>query len=193
MRIICIHRRFFNTAGRFFKDTRLAAIFLAMIILLFNGCGENTTEQLKMPFTSKTKKVTEESPQQSSKVDTQDLDGDDTYVYHKEGRRDPFKSLLLGIKEKRTAGLTPLQQRSLGELRVIGIVWGPKTYMAMIETPDGKGYVVKKGTLVGPEGGVVKQVTEDSVIIEEMHTDFYGKKVAKTTVLRLRGKEEGAG
>lgn len=193
MRIFCIYLRFFQIAGRFFKDIRLAVIFWVMIFLLFNGCGENATEQLKKPFTSKTKQVSKETPQQTLTVEAKGLNGEDTYIYHKEGRRDPFKSLLLGIKEKKTAGLTPLQQRSLGELRVIGIVWGPKSYMAMIETPDGKGYVVKEGTFVGPEGGVVKKVTEDSIIIEEMHTDFYGKKVAKTTVLRLRGKEEGGG
>jgi len=63
----------------------------------------------------------------------------------------------------------------------------------MIETPDGKGYLVKEGALVGPDGGFIQKITENSILIEEGYTDYYGKKRSKKTVLRLHAKEEGGG
>ena len=116
--------------------------------------------------------------------------GKSDYNYKPAGRRDPFMSLILGLKEKKVAGLTPLQLRSLGELKVIGIVWEGRSYVAMIEAPDGKGYMVREGVLVGPEGGVVRKISAEAVNIEEVFTDFNGRKKTKMTVLGLRSKEE---
>jgi type IV pilus assembly protein PilP len=72
-------------------------------------------------------------------------------------------------------------------------MWEAQGFTAMIATPDGKGFLIKKGTLVGPEGGFVQKITEDSIIVEEVYTDYYGKKKSKNTVLRLHAKEEGGG
>lgn len=165
------------------------------MLLTLNGCSrqaENPPVQQPKPesINISMQAVKPEIPAQSG---TETEHKEVIYSYRSQGRRDPFKSLLYSIKEKKTAGLTPLQQRSLGELRIIGIVWGIKGYIAMIETPDGKGFVVKEGTLIGTEGGVVKKITEDSVIIEEGYTDYYGKKISKKTVLGLHGREESGG
>lgn len=174
----------------------LGVIVLLIIMLALNGCSEQAG-----------KPPVQQPKPQTGNVSTQPLpvqpenpllvpagtDTKEAYSYRTRGRRDPFKSLLYGIKEKKSAGLTPLQQRSLSELRVIGIVRGPQGYIAMIETPDGKGFVIKEGTPIGPEGGVVKKITNDSVIIEESYVDYYGKNVSKKTVLGLRSREESGG
>ena len=83
-----------------------------------------------------------------------------------------------------------MQFRSLGKLKSIGIMWEGKSCFSMIETPDSKGYLVREGVLVGPDGGVVRKITAESVIIEEVFTDFHGRKKTKKTVLGLRPKEE---
>ncbi|MBI5192555.1 MAG: pilus assembly protein PilP [Nitrospirae bacterium] len=174
----------------------MGVIVILILLLTLNGCSEQAG-----------KPPVQQPKQRSGNVSNQPLpaqpenpllspagtDTKEAYSYHNRGRRDPFKSLLYGIKEKKKAGLTPLQQRSLSELRVIGIVWGQQGYIAMIETPDGKGFVIKEGTLVGPDNGVVKKITGDSVIIEESYTDYYGKNVSKKTVLGLRSREESGG
>lgn len=168
------------------------AILLVFTLFIISGCEEQIPQPLKPLIKPQQGKEAKQPAATTVSVEKMEEAGD-TYSYRIEGRRDPFKSLLLGLKEKKTAGITPLQQRSLVELRVIGIVWGAQGYMAMIETPDGKGYLIKEGTLIGPDGGSVKKITEDSVIIEEVYTDYYGRKRSKQTVLRLHIKEEGGG
>lgn len=182
--------------GSFKSVVNLSAILLVFIPFLIGGCSNETLQSPILPSKTPNREVSSKQPSNvpvSISPENEMDERDSTYNYRTEGRRDPFKSLLLGIKEKKTAGLTPLQQRSLGELRVIGIIWGAQDYMAMIETPDGKGFLIREGTLIGPEGGVVNKITEDSIIIEEIYTDYYGRKRPKKTVLRLHAKEEGGG
>jgi len=178
-----------------FDEIRLTAIPL-IILLTISGCGEQATQPLKSLVKPKTNKTINKQPTadvSSISIGGTSQETETAYTYRVEGRRDPFKSLLLGLKEKKSSGLTPLQQRSLSELKVIGIMWKDQGHTAMIETPDGKGYLVKEGALVGPDGGFIQEITEDSILIEEGYTDYYGKKRSKKTVLRLHAKEEGGG
>ena len=179
-----------------FDEVKLTAILLIIAILTVSGCGEQTTQPLKSTVKPKTNKtITKQSTADVSSISIGMIsqETETTYTYIVEGRRDPFKSLLLGLKEKKSSGLTPLQQRSLSELKVIGIMWEDHGHTAMIETPDGKGYLVKEGALIGPDGGFIQKITEDSILIEEGYTDYYGRKRSKKTVLRLHAKEEGGG
>jgi len=183
--------------GSFKCMVNVLEMFIVFISLFTLGCGNETLQSpMHSSKGSNNEKLSQKSSNNVDVVKTpEDGSGkrDDTYRYRADGRRDPFKSLLIDMKGKKPALLTPLQQWSLGELRVIGIVWGTQDYMAMIETPDGKGFLIKEGTLVGPEGGIVKKITEDSVVVEEIYTDYYGRKRPKKTVLRLHAKEEGGG
>ena len=179
-----------------FDEVKLTAILFIIAVLTVSGCGEQTTQPLKSLVKPKTSKTVNEQP--AADVSSISIEGtsqemETVYTYMVEGRRDPFKSLLLGLKEKKSSGLTPLQQRSLSELKVIGIMWEDHGHTAMIETPDGKGYWVKEGALVGPDGGFIQKITEDSIVIEEGYTDYYGKKRSKKTMWRLHAKEEGSG
>ena len=49
--------------------------------------------------------------------------------------------------------LPPLQRVSLTDMNLIAIIWGAYGYTAMVQTPDGNGYTVRKGTRVGPNAG----------------------------------------
>ena len=170
----------------------MKAFILLAILILFSGCSEQPENPVQQtPVSKASAEVKQQSPESASVAGTGVAeDGRSGYNYIPGGRRDPFRSLILGLKEKKVAGLTPLQLRSLGELKVIGIMWEGKSYVAMIETPDSKGYLVREGVLVGPDGGVVRKITAESVIIEEVFTDFHGRKKTKKTVLGLRPKEE---
>jgi type IV pilus assembly protein PilP len=85
--------------------------------------------------------------------------------------------------------LPPLQRVGLTELSLIGIIWGGFGYSAMVQTPDGKGYTVKRGTRVGPNNGVVSAITENALIVQEQYSDVYGKKQVREYVKHLHPKE----
>lgn len=112
------------------------------------------------------------------------------YSYNPSGRRDPFAIVLRDPKMgEENQSLPPLQQLSLTELNLIGIVWGGFGYSAMVQAPDGKGYTVRQGTRVGPNGGAVSSITENAIVVQERFTDVYGNKQVREYVKLLHAKE----
>ena len=110
--------------------------------------------------------------------------------YDPSGRRDPFAPIIQELQPGKTdSTLPPLQRVTLTELNLIAIVWGAYGYTAMVQTPDGYGYTVRRGTRVGQNNGVVSAVTERGIIVQERFTDVYGKKQEREHVKLLHPKE----
>ena len=110
-------------------------------------------------------------------------------------KRDPFYSPLwkLRIEEellrerhKNTSKkrATGLQLYDLGQLNLVGIVVTPVGNKALIETPDNKAFFLIDGDLIGKNDGVVEQITEQEVIINEIITDYIGNK--RENIIRLK-------
>lgn len=112
------------------------------------------------------------------------------HSYDPSGRRDPFapvlQQLTLGVVDPL---LPPLQRVGLTEMNLIAVVWGAYGYAAMIQTPDGSGYTVRRGTRIGPNNGVVSAVTEKGIVVQERFTDVYGSKQEREYVKLLHQKE----
>jgi type IV pilus assembly protein PilP len=114
------------------------------------------------------------------------------YSYNPKGRRDPFMPLIVREEKKaQRADRPPLERYNLTEFKLTGIVWGGFGYNAMFEGPDGKGYFVREGTYIGQNGGVIKKITRDSIVIEEKFKTFTGAKQRKEIIIQLRKKQEG--
>jgi hypothetical protein len=73
-------------------------------------------------------------------------------AYEPKGRRDPFTPIFLG---KDNAGL------SVSAVKLTGVVGGRGGLMALVEAPDGIGYILKAGDALGD--GRVTGVTPTSV------------------------------
>ena len=110
--------------------------------------------------------------------------------YDPAGRRDPFAPVLTQLAPGQVdPTLPPLQRVGLTDMNLIAIIWGAYGYTAMVQTPDGNGYTVRKGTRVGPNAGVVSAVTEKGIIVQERFTDVYGRKQEREYVKLLHPKE----
>jgi type IV pilus assembly protein PilP len=110
--------------------------------------------------------------------------------YDPSGRRDPFAPIVQELQPGKTdTTLPPLQRVTLTELNLIAIVWGAYGYTAMVQTPEGHGYTVRRGTRIGQNNGVVSAITERGIIIQERFTDVYGKKQEREHVKLLHPKE----
>lgn len=110
--------------------------------------------------------------------------------YDPSGRRDPFAPIVQELQpEKMDTTLPPLQRVTLTELNLIAIVWGAYGYTAMVQTPEGHGYTVRRGTRIGQNNGVVSAITERGIIVQERFTDVYGKKQEREHVKLLHPKE----
>jgi type IV pilus assembly protein PilP len=110
--------------------------------------------------------------------------------YDPSGRRDPFLPMYQpGQQLESDSNLPPLQRVGLTELSLIGVIWGNYGYTAMVQTPDGKGYSIRRGTRIGPNNGVVSSITERGIIVQERFTDVYGNKQEREYVKLLHPKE----
>ena len=118
-------------------------------------------------------------------------EANEEYNYNPIGKRDPFRSFLADELAPDTRKVvTPLQRFDLDQLRIIGIIWGISSPRAMVTTPEGKGYVVQKGTLIGKNWGKVSRITQDEVIISEEYRDFEGKLIVTEVPLKLPKDEK---
>ncbi len=110
--------------------------------------------------------------------------------YDPSGRRDPFLPVLqqLGFGPIDPT-LPPLLRVGLTEMNLIAVLWGAYGNTAMVQTPDGNGYTVRRGTRIGPNNGVVSAVTEKGIVVQERFTDVYGSKQEREYVKLLHPKE----
>jgi len=113
------------------------------------------------------------------------------YDYAPQGRRDPFRSLLIRESAEKKKGSGLLEQDELQSFRLIAIVWSGDQYHAMITLPDGKSYTVKKGMKIGMDGGTIESITKDSVVVRQLMKDKTGVLKPKDIILRLRTEDEG--
>jgi type IV pilus assembly protein PilP len=112
------------------------------------------------------------------------------YAYHPDSRRDPFLAIVLGDSKATEVNLNvpPLQRVAMSELSLIGVIWGGFGYVAMVQTPDGRGYTVREGTRVGSANGVVSAITPETLTIKEPFSDIYGRKEMREHVMSLHPK-----
>lgn len=112
------------------------------------------------------------------------------YTYDPKSRRDPFQPLTRLVKIDRTRlEMPPLQRVQLSDLKLMGIIWGGYGYYGLVRTPDGKGYTVKEGMLMGTNNGVISAITDKAVTVSEPSIDIAGNKSTKEIVILLRPKE----
>lgn len=114
----------------------------------------------------------------------------EVYSYRPSGRRDPFASIILRQTKKASMELPPLERYNIAEFKLSGIIWGGFGYNAMLEGPDGKGYFIRVGTIIGPNRGVVKKITQNAITIEEKFKNVMGETERKEVTVQLRKKQE---
>jgi type IV pilus assembly protein PilP len=98
--------------------------------------------------------------------------------------RDPFEPPTVRAENAETAR-TPLEKYEVGQLKLVGVVWGPESSRAMVEDSAGLGYIVFQGTPIGSNGGFVRDIEPTRVLIEESSTNFYGETEPREVVLEL--------
>lgn len=121
--------------------------------------------------------------------------------YDPTGKPDPFVSFVK-IREyeimqaakkaklqKRAS--TPLETVDVHTLKLIGIINKDRgNSLAMVELPDGKGYLIRPGMTVGLYDGVVTSIEKEMMVVEEDIIDVFGEPKKRTINLRLRQEKE---
>jgi type IV pilus assembly protein PilP len=115
------------------------------------------------------------------------------YTYNPEGRRDPFVSLLKGGTDARTAraggGVEGIAGLSVNEISVRGVVAGRGGYIAMVQGPDNKTFLVRQNDRL--LDGTVKTVNAQGLVVLQEVNDPLSLVKQKEIRKMLRGLEEG--
>ncbi len=106
------------------------------------------------------------------------------YAYNPLGKRDPYRSPLLDqvrVSEGTANCSEPLCMWDLDQLALTAVVTGDANPIAMLVDPQGRGYVVRRNSRVGKQGGKVTQILRDSITVTEYWSDPTGKVIPKPT------------
>jgi type IV pilus assembly protein PilP len=115
------------------------------------------------------------------------------FTYNPEGRRDPFVSLIGKGSDPKNAGTRPpgVPGLLINEVSVKGIVRNSAGFVAMIQGPDNKTYVVKAGDRL--MDGTVKSIVQDAVVFSQDVNDPLSLVKQKEIRKSLRSAEGGRG
>jgi type IV pilus assembly protein PilP len=112
--------------------------------------------------------------------------------YDSSGRRDPFRPPRAGSTTIRSGeARTPLQRYEIGQLRLVAVIYDTHEPRGVVEDNQGLGYIVRAGTAIGPNGGVVREIERGRLLIDEDSIDFYGEHHRTSVTMELRTAERG--
>lgn len=114
----------------------------------------------------------------------------EAFTYQAAGRRDPFVSLVKrGTEEVSTTRGTGLSGLDVGEVSLRGIVATQGTFVAMLEAPDNRTYLIRQNDLL--RDARVKAITADGVVFLQKVSDPLDVVKEREVRKPLRPNEEG--
>ena len=115
------------------------------------------------------------------------------FIYSKAGLRDPFRSFEWERKELESLNTigSPLEQFDVSQLSVVAVVWKTGSARALVEDPSGQSYIVGRGTRIGKNEGLVTQIDDNLVVVNETYEDYLGNVTKKDIEMRIRRSEGG--
>lgn len=165
---------------------------LMMVLVLVGGCSDSKPQKASPPAASVAPKVVSQPVVTQTTVTTPPVSAP-IYTYDPQGRRDPFSPIIVKEEDRKAniADRPPLEQYNIQDFKFAGIIWGGFGYNAMLEGPDGKGYLVRVGSIIGPNKGVVKKITQNSMVVEEKFKTYSGASDRKEIIVEFRKRQEG--
>jgi len=114
------------------------------------------------------------------------------YAYDPAGKRDPFRSFVLEEAARRNKGERgPLEQFEVGQIALQAVVWGTDKPRALVTDPQGRGYIVKEGTPIGKNSGLVTKIGDSTLVVREVYEDTLGGRTEKDIEMRIRQSQGG--
>ena len=195
-----------------FRQFLAAVSLIAFSACVLWGCGENEKPSAppvvskRIAVQEKTKPSTQpesaaQAPSSESgkekKTDALDIAAAER-IYNPKERINPFLPLFRSenkesapakpnkSKRKKRIPQTPLEKISLDQLKLVAIIRAASGNRALVEDRSGKGYIVKKGTYIGLNAGIVTQINPDNVVVEEELENLMGELVLQNTEIKLQ-------
>jgi len=177
----------------FGASLRFSFALLIVLSFAFSGCKKETPAPKSSPPIPPAAKTAAVPPPATSVKNPAQPPEKTTpvqsvvYSYNPKGRPDPFVPLVLAQERKEAEkGRKGLQ---VGQLKLSGIVWDKKKeYVALVEAPDGLGYVLKVNDVIGSSARVAR-ITPTSAIFEVKEKPYLAESKVRQVELKLKKEE----
>lgn len=166
-------------------------IIPALVAIALVGCGEEPAPRAAPVVHKRAPRV--EAPKPETAVQGPKY----VYAYNPVGKRDPFRSPLeeLSAQNPNQASTCtdPLCQWDLDQLKLVAVVTGESNPVAMVQDPQGVGYIIHRGKRMGKLGGKVTQILRSSVIVTEFFVTPDGKSNPNPRTLEIEKEKQDVG
>ena len=165
-------------------NVRAPFLLVAMLVV-----GQSLAAQTPAPA----KLASPPTPAPQAQGQTPAQPQEEPYSYKPEGRRDPFISLVArgtqATGEAKAGSSTGVSGLTMGEISVRGVLQMRATYIAMVQGPDGKTYIVHVSDRL--VDGVIKQITPQGLVVLQEVNDPLSLVKQREVRKNLRSAEEG--
>jgi len=169
------------------KTSRLLIVMIAAATL-WVGCEEEHPPAAAAAPAAK--KATSDKPADKASATTTASGTKYVYSYNPVGKRDPFRSPVEDLHVENQGGSAscnePLCTWDLDQLTLVAVVTGDANPIAMVEDPQGRGFVVRRNTRMGKQGGKVTNILRDSITVTEYFTGQDGRVNANPVSMKLK-------
>jgi Tfp pilus assembly protein PilP len=86
--------------------------------------------------------------------------------------RDPF--LIPTLRNTSPSQKNELENNPIGSFKLLGVLIGINEPRALIQGPSGETYLLTENRKIGSQGGFVKKINPDSIVIREKETNLMG-------------------
>lgn len=107
-------------------------------------------------------------------------------LFRAENKNTPPEQLSAKTKRKKRIPQTPLERISLNQLKLVAVIRASSGNRALVEDSSGKGYIIKTGTYIGLNAGIVTQINAKGVVVEEELENLLGELVLQHTEIKLQ-------
>lgn len=116
------------------------------------------------------------------------------YVYTPIGKRDPFRSFYDSFEAaepvQRIDGQCGLLcEWEIDQLRLVAVVSGVASPLAMVEDPEGRGHMVRRGSFIGKRSGKISDIRRDLIVVTELLRNKQGQILPVQTEMPIRSKD----
>ncbi len=177
---------------------RISGVILALALAAgLAGCGDESDAPAtapakvvrKVPLPAAT--PAKEAPADVGSAAPADEAEEVVNTYIAEGKRDPFRSFRFKQPERPEAPEGPLADFDLAQLVVLGVVWSTKNPRALVSDPEGRSFVLRRGSPIGKNSGRVIRIDDDLILVQEKFVDFEGTVSTKDVEMRIRKSQGG--
>jgi Tfp pilus assembly protein PilP len=189
----------------------LAAGTVAMLAVFLAGCGGGKAQQAAEAQRKAEEKIAEMKKQKAPAAPPAEEKSTEIrlanaptaapaetgtpYQYDPINKPDPFRPFNPAAELSTKATENPLLKYEIRYFKLVGVLRDAENPSAIFEDPAGKAYTVHVGDAMGKNGGVVRAILEDAVIVTETRLSWRseGTETVEMTIrLRPEDKEQSS-